>query len=443
MTESPIRRLALFASAFALILSACAPGKSQSAWNRWGITRSDEGRAAQGRFAAAHRLLYDLEFSRAESAYAALAQEFPGSAEAHLGYAMALRYGGKAEPALEQCRRALELDSAAVAALNCYGDLVSPLRSLPNDPRSSEERFADAEKHYRKALASEHPMAVHAHTGLWAIYIGDGRLTQARAELAGLGQAGYYPPPLADHARNLLVALEPDAVLFTNGDNDTYPLLVLQEHEALRRDVRVINLALLNVTTYQRLMRDSLGVPVSLDDAALAAIVASKRPDGSVELPADRLAADIIATGAQRGVPVYFATTADPARTAPWHDRLVFEGLVWRVASGPAPDTVDEAAIEANLGKFRLDNIGSQPDWPVNISPLTRSVRPLAVNYAVACAALARHYSAAGDSAQTLAWCRKMADFCRRTREERFIEMARGIWLELMPGNAEAENLKV
>ena len=38
MTESPIRRLALFASAFALILSACAPGKSQSAWDRWGIT---------------------------------------------------------------------------------------------------------------------------------------------------------------------------------------------------------------------------------------------------------------------------------------------------------------------------------------------------------------------------------------------------------------------
>lgn len=443
MTGSPIRRLALFAPAFALILFACAPGKSQSAWQRWGITRSDEGRAAEARFVAAHRLLYELEFGRAESAYAALAQEFPSSAEAHLGYAMALRYSGKNEPALDQCRRSLELDSGAVAALNCYGDLVSPLRSLPNDPRTPEERFVDAEAHYRRALESGHPMAVHARTGLWAIYAGAGRLAAARAELAELGQAGYYPPPLADHARNLLVSLAPDAVLFTNGDNDTYPLLVLQEHEGLRRDVRVLNLSLLNVTAFQQLARDSLGAPVSLDDAALAALKPAPRPDGSIELPADRLAADIIATGTQRGVPVYFATTADAARTAPWHDRLVFEGLAWRVAGGPTPDTVDEAAIEANLEQFRLDHIGDQPDWPANISPLTRPVRFLAVNYAVACAALARHYSAAGDSAQTLAWCRKMADFCRRTREERFIEMARGIWLELMPGNTEAANLKV
>jgi len=104
-----------------------------------------------------------------------------------------------------------------------------------------------------------------------ATWLGRGDAMEARPRLAAAAPVlvlAFVPLILnwswadrsGDHAArewayDLLISVEPYGVLFTNGDNDTFPLWYLQEVEGVRRDVTVVVGQYLYTTWYPKQLR--------------------------------------------------------------------------------------------------------------------------------------------------------------------------------------------
>jgi len=87
-----------------------------------------------------------------------------------------------------------------------------------------------------------------------------------------------------DYASNFLESCEPNAIIFTYGDNDTYPLWYAQEVENIRTDVRVVNLSLIAVDWYINQLRRKVN-----DSAPLKMVLTEDQIRGRkrVQVPID------------------------------------------------------------------------------------------------------------------------------------------------------------
>jgi len=220
-----------------------------------------------------------------------------------------------------------------------------------------------------------------------------GRLLQAN--WADHDRSGNYVA--WDHSYNMLQSCEQDAILFTNGDNDTFPLWYLQDVEGVRRDVRVVNLELANTPWYIKQMKgpayypEAKPVPISLSDRQIdniqpviweprqmnlpvppeafqryavndtAAINAGKisffmrhtfEAGGTRAIQArDIVTRDIIYTN-QWKRPIYFAATCAPDTKLGLDEYLWFHGLASRLeprSIGRVDLGLDPDILEANL----------------------------------------------------------------------------------------------
>jgi tetratricopeptide (TPR) repeat protein len=379
--------------------------ESSSAYKRWGITKSLTDSLGEKELASAYDLLYGLKFVDAKSAYEKIVERFPTSAEAHLGLSMSYRYLGKLSEAVIECEQALSLDSNAIGSQLNYADLLSPFRGAKlKENLSDSARYTLATSYYEKALKSKHPLATYAHIGLWNIdFIYSGQLSITRKQMLELGKKNYFPASLKDFAYNILITAEPDAIIFTNGDNDTYPLLCLQESENIRRDISVVNINSLNVPRVAMLMRDSMKVPISFSDSMIVNMRPKKDKKGFWIYPADNLIANIVENARAMKRPVYFTVTVDRNRVPYYTNFFITEGLLMRMADIKTKDSINIDKVTENLNKnYRLNNISKKEVWSSNLSPITRDVINLSINYVAVGNQLAQYYEKQGNKKEAL-----------------------------------------
>ncbi|MEL6132040.1 MAG: DUF2723 domain-containing protein [Bacteroidota bacterium] len=230
-------------------------------------------------------------------------------------------------------------------------------------------------------------------------------------------RAGRYVAP--DSAYNLLNSCAKNAVLFTNGDNDTFPLWYIQEVEGVRTDVRVLCLSYVNTDWYidqmKLQMNESPPLPLSLKRSDYVGQAKQSRslskPTLNMSLPAngqqllakgiiseeelpyvqtpmvwsvpgrggqnnkylelkDVLILNLLQEVAKGGWerPVYFANTVSPNAFLGMDDFFRLEGLAYRVLPVKIPKTRDpfdvfpgrvdtDRVFENLVGEFRYRNL--------------------------------------------------------------------------------------
>lgn len=82
-----------------------------------------------------------------------------------------------------------------------------------------------------------------------------------------------------DLAKDYLESCAPNAILFTFGDNDTYPLWYAQEVEGIRKDIRVINYSLLGIDWYINQLRYKVNESPAIDVIWSAAQIEGSKRD--------------------------------------------------------------------------------------------------------------------------------------------------------------------
>ena len=184
-----------------------------------------------------------------------------------------------------------------------------------------------------------------------------------------------------DYAANVLSGLPLNTILITVGDNDTFPLMYLQDVEGVRRDVRIINLSVASMAGHaDYLRRLEPAFPLSLTASERAAMGARKWPDTSLVVPVMGTAEQL---GLAPGTPVPRSITMkvwpdygpnmliaditllDIVRTNQWKRPLAFaitaagamdwlepyrrlDGLFWRIMPVRNPP-LDLKVLRANL----------------------------------------------------------------------------------------------
>jgi hypothetical protein len=193
------------------------------------------------------------------------------------------------------------------------------------------------------------------------------------------------PSFLLDYNYNVLVSADDNAIIFTNGDNDTYPLWLLQQTKGISKDVTVLNIHLIKgYPAYLIKKLNKKGIVLTRD----------KLPD---EKSSSYLAelCDLLHQ-LKPDIKLYCALTMNRAYIEPLQDKLFLTGLVNQYSTKGMDNF---ALLKRNiLRRYRLDYL--QYDWYHERHISLQVINYLNANYVIPFMKLAEHLYLAGDKTE-------------------------------------------
>jgi hypothetical protein len=203
-------------------------------------------------------------------------------------------------------------------------------------------------------------------------------------------------PWLMSYNYNVLMSTEANAILITNGDNDTYPAWLLQRVKGIRPDVSILNISLTSIQSYFENAVKSKKIVLDYETIQTRA-----KQKGAAYFPA-ALIQELVPelTKKYPQYPVYFALTVYSNYIEPFKENLYAVGLAFRYNEKRMDNL---ALIKKNLEQnFTLDYL--KFDYPGDQYPGKRLAAKMNLNYISPIMLLAEHYYLSGDQEKAQQW---------------------------------------
>jgi tetratricopeptide (TPR) repeat protein len=316
----------------------------------------------------------DATYKKLESLWEEYYHEFP-SEDAYANWMYAARYAGD-ENYLKLLDRGLKKYSAnpkllylkAMTTCGTHNDTQAQSlleRAVQLDPSYNDPWF-----------------------GLIGIYMDRNDEERTDIALRHLLENDAIAEEVMDYNYNMLSGLGKEAILITNGDNDTYPGWILTRILKHRPDVTIVNRSLLNTDWYPIYLIDH-GLPKFITKSALEEfrenIMEEYRSKGT-PIPyggpfGDTLIVRLIESAEQVGRPVYFSWTLYHTPTI---KRYLDTGLPLALVTLVTPQTKPVAAEVKNAISVWLNDFrtGGLDTWRLHYAKGTDSGKMLMPNYA-------------------------------------------------------------
>lgn len=320
------------------------------------------------------QVIYDKEtYDKLAKQWQAYYKEFP-SEYAYANWMYAARYAG-----WEDYQKLLN------KGLKKYSSNPKLLYLAAVNVGMGEEQKRNQDR-LERAVALD-PDFVDPWFSLVGVYMYNDDDERTNLALRRLLESGIIADCIMDYNYNTLIGLDSNAVLITNGDNDTYPAWILTRILKIRPDVSVINRSLLNTEWYPPYVMKR-GAPRFITPDELVTVRSSVMQDlkagraASPESPfGDTLIARIVEAGQRDGRPVYFAATL---YSSPVLDRLAKNarqiGLAALVTSSSEDYSKQLHRYFATwLASFRSGGLDS---WMLRSAPESDAARMIMPNYA-------------------------------------------------------------
>jgi hypothetical protein len=204
-----------------------------------------------------------------------------------------------------------------------------------------------------------------------------------------LSESNTIHEALVEYNYNVLMSLKPNAILITNGSDDTFPIFILQDVQKIRTDVTVINIDMLSEDIY--ISNKSKDIQIKKQKNTIKTVEYLIENNPSKE--------------------IYLGHTVNQQILSKYQEKLYLTGLTYQYSTTPVNNI--KVALDNYENHFKLDQL--------NRPTSNKSINQINFNYTLPLLTFLEYYKSNGENTKYRNTKELILTIAKRVNQDTFI----------------------